>query len=117
MLEVLKAGGFTNGGLNFDAKTRRMSYTLEDLVYGFVTGMDTYALGLRKAAQLIEDGRLDNFIAERYAGWKSGIGADITAGKVGLKELEEYSLKKEPELPMSGRQEKLEGMINKIMFG
>jgi len=117
MLEVIRAGGFTNGGLNFDAKTRRMSYTLEDLVYGFVTGMDTYALGLRKAAQIVEDGRLDKFTAERYVSWKNGIGADITAGKVGLKELEEYSLKKEPELPASGRQEMLEGMINKIMFG
>ncbi|MCL2704457.1 MAG: xylose isomerase [Defluviitaleaceae bacterium] len=117
MLEVLKAGGFTNGGLNFDAKTRRMSYTLEDLAHGFITGMDTFALGLRKAAKIIEDGRLDAFVDERYASWKSGIGADIMDGKAGLKELEAYSLKKEPDLPMSGKQELLEGMINRIMFG
>ena len=48
MLEVIRAGGFTNGGLNFDAKNRRMSHTPEDIFYAFITGMDTYALGLRK---------------------------------------------------------------------
>jgi xylose isomerase len=116
MLEVIRAGGFTNGGLNFDAKSRRMSYTPEDLFYGFVTAMDTYALGLRKAAQIIRDGKLDAFVKERYASWSTGIGKDIIEGNAGFAELEAYSLKKEPELPASGRQEMLEGMINKVMF-
>ncbi|MDR1691991.1 MAG: xylose isomerase, partial [Oscillospiraceae bacterium] len=61
MLEVIKAGGFTNGGLNFDAKTRRMSHTPEDIFHAFITGMDTYALGLRNAAKIIADGRIDRF--------------------------------------------------------
>jgi xylose isomerase len=116
MLEVLRAGGFTNGGLNFDAKTRRMSHTAEDIVHGFITGMDTYALGLRKAVQIIEDGRIDSFAGERYASYKSGIGADIVSGKAGLAELEAYSLQREPRIPESGRQEMLEGIVNCVLF-
>jgi xylose isomerase len=116
MMEVIRAGGFTNGGLNFDAKTRRMSYTAEDLFHGFITGMDTYALGLRKAAQLIEDGRIDKFVEDRYASYKSGIGADIVLGRAGLIELEKYSLQREPQLPASGRQEMLEGLINSVLY-
>ncbi|MCL2002958.1 MAG: xylose isomerase [Oscillospiraceae bacterium] len=116
MLEVIRAGGFTNGGLNFDAKTRRMSYTIEDIFHGFITGMDTYALGLRKACQLIEDGRIAQFAEERYASYKTGIGADIVLGKAGLVELEQYSLQREPQLPPSGRQEMLEGIVNCILF-
>ena len=116
MYEVLKAGGFTNGGLNFDAKTRRMSHTMEDLVYAFITGMDAYALGLRKAAAIIENGRIDCYTKLRYASWDSGIGAEIIAGKAGLKELAEYAAAIEPEMPPSGRQEMLEGIVNRIMF-
>ncbi|GHV33993.1 xylose isomerase [Clostridia bacterium] len=116
MYETLKAGGFKTGGLNFDAKTRRQSYTAEDQVYAFITGMDTFALGLRKAAAIIEDGRLDKFTEERYASYKTGIGAEIVAGKVGFKELEEYALKHEPTVPASGRQELLEGLVNRILY-
>ena len=116
MLEVLGAGGFTNGGLNFDAKTRRMSYTPEDIFHGFITGMDTYALGLRKAAQIMEDGRIAKFTEDRYASYKNGVGADIVAGKVGLPELESYSLQREPLLPDSGRQEMLEGIVNSVLY-
>ncbi|MDR1668430.1 MAG: xylose isomerase [Oscillospiraceae bacterium] len=116
MLEVLSAGGFTNGGLNFDAKTRRMSHTPEDIFHGFITGMDTYALGLRNAAKIIADGRLAQFTEQRYASYKSGIGADILSGKAGLKELEAYSMQKEPQIPDSGRQEMLEGIFNRLIF-
>ena len=79
MYEILKAGGLT-GGLNFDAKNRRASYTPEDMFYGFILGMDTFALGLIKAAKLIEDGRIDAFVKERYASYNTGIGADIVSG-------------------------------------
>ncbi|GHU34064.1 xylose isomerase [Clostridia bacterium] len=116
MYEVLKAGGFTNGGLNFDAKTRRMSHTPEDQVYAFITGIDTYALGLRKAVEIIENGKLDKFTEDRYASYKSGIGADIVAGKVGFKELEAYAKNHEPEVPASGRQELLENLVNRILY-
>ena len=66
MYEILKNGGLT-GGLNFDAKNRRPSYTHEDMFLAFILGMDTFALGLLKAAKMIEDGRVDQFIERKYA--------------------------------------------------
>lgn len=117
MYEVIKAGGLS-GGFNFDAKNRRPSYTHEDMFEGYILGMDTFALGLIKAAELIEDGRIDTFIKERYAGYQSGIGADIRSGKATLEDLAEYASKLEnPVLPGSGRQERLESIVNQVLFG
>ncbi|MCM1300075.1 MAG: xylose isomerase, partial [[Eubacterium] siraeum] len=117
MYEVLKAGGLT-GGFNFDAKSRRPSYTYEDMFQSYILGMDTFALGLLKAAALIEDGRLDNFISERYGSYRTGIGAKIISGSASLTELAAYAEQKgRPELPGSGKQEYLESIINQIMFG
>ena len=118
MLEVLRAGGFTNGGLNFDAKTRRGSYTKEDLAYSYIAGMDAFALGLRMADKIQRDGRIDDFVADRYAGYKAGIGKRIADRNVSLAELEAYALDKgEVALPASGRQEYLENVLNEILFG
>ncbi|NLZ87946.1 MAG: xylose isomerase [Clostridiales bacterium] len=116
MYEVLKAGGIPVG-LNFDAKTRRPSYTLEDMFYAHILGMDTFALGLIKAAAIIEDGRIDDFVKERYASFDSPTGKKIRAGKATLEELAEiaHGMGK-PELPGSGRQEYLEGIVNNILF-
>ncbi|MBQ4152750.1 MAG: xylose isomerase [Oscillospiraceae bacterium] len=118
MLEVLKAGGFTNGGLNFDSKVRRGSFEYLDIVYAYILGMDSYALGLKKAAKLIEDGRLDQMVEARYASWNSGIGADIIAGKVGLEEVAEYAMQLEdPRAQVqSGRQELMEAILNDVLF-
>ena len=118
MYEVLKAGGFTNGGLNFDSKARRGSFTKDDILHSYIAGMDTFALGLRAASKLIADGRIDKFVDERYASWKSGIGKDIIDGKVGLKELEEYALEKGDvhDVLGSGRQEMLEAILNNVLF-
>ena len=116
MYEILKAGGLT-GGLNFDAKNRRPSYTHEDMFHAFILGMDTFALGLLKAAKLIEDGRIDSFIEERYASYKTGIGAKIRSGETCLEELAAYAEEMgKPELPGSGRQEYLESVVNNILF-
>lgn len=118
MLETLKAGGFTNGGLNFDAKVRRASASFEDIAYGYIAGMDCFALGLKIADKLIIDGRIDSFVKERYQSFSSGIGADIVSGKLGLKELEEYALRLgEVTTNQSGKQEYLEGIVNSVMFG
>lgn len=118
MYEVLKAGGLKNGGLNFDAKNRRPSYTYEDMFAGFILGMDTFALGLIKAAKMIEDGRIDGFIKERYASFETGIGADIRSGKATLASLAAYAEEKgKAELPGSGKQEQLESILNQILFG
>lgn len=118
MYEVLKAGGFTNGGLNFDSKARRGSYTPEDIFYSYIAGMDTFALGLRIAVKLIEDGRIDKFVDDRYASWNTGIGKDIIDGKVTMADLEKYALEKGEvtDSLTSGRQEYLESILNSIMF-
>ncbi len=116
MYEIVKAGGLT-GGINFDAKNRRPSYTVEDMFMGFILGMDSFALGLLKAAAIIEDGRIDEFKDEKYAGYTQGIGAKIREGKVTLQELSDYAIKMgAPELPGSGRQECLQSVVNSVMF-
>ncbi|MGN0554521.1 MAG: xylose isomerase [Candidatus Fimenecus sp.] len=117
MYEVLKAGGMKNGGLNFDAKNRRPSNTLEDIVLGYILGMDTFALGLIKAAELIEDGRLDAFVKERYQSFESEIGQKIRNGEATLTELSDYACQlKKPAPPASGKQEWLETIVNSILF-
>ena len=117
MLEVIKAGGFTNGGLNFDAKARRASQTGEDIFHSYIAGMDAFALGLKIAYKLIEDGRIDQFVAERYSSYNSGIGAEIVNGTATLESLSEYALKMgDVDVKSSGRQEYLENIINSIMF-
>ncbi len=117
MYEVLKAGGLT-GGFNFDAKTRRPSYTHEDMFLAYILGMDSLAQGLLYAAKIIEDGRVDKFLAERYASYNTGIGKKIIDGKATLEELAAYADELgKPELPGSGRQEYLESIVNSLMFG
>jgi len=116
MHEILKSGGL-KGGLNFDAKNRRPSYTLNDLAEGFILGMDAFALGLIKAAAIIEDGRIDQFVKERYASFDSDLGRKIRAGKASLTELADLAIAKgQAPLPGSGRQEYLEGVINSVLF-
>ncbi|MDR2655713.1 MAG: xylose isomerase [Oscillospiraceae bacterium] len=118
MYEILKAGGLKNGGLNFDAKNRRPSWTHEDMFKGFILGMDSFALGLIKADELIRDGRLDEFTENRYASYSSGIGAKIRSGETSLEELaaraEELGA---PAQPSSGEQEYLQSVVNSVMFG
>ncbi len=119
MLEVLKAGGFKTGGLNFDAKCRRGSFTPEDIVLAHIAGMDAYALALRLAIRVREDGLLEDFVKERYASYESGIGADIVSGRATLESLEAYALERGEVLDsvQSGRQEYLEAALNALMFG
>lgn len=116
MLSILKMGGFKTGGTNFDAKVRRESFEPVDLFYAHIGGMDAFARGLKVAAAIRKDGRLDAFIKERYSSYDSGIGAKIEAGKTDLKELEAYMLKKgDVTGNTSGRQELLENIINEFV--
>ncbi|MDR1797525.1 MAG: xylose isomerase [Clostridiales Family XIII bacterium] len=118
MYEILQAGGFTKGGLNFDSKNRRPSYTYDDMFKGFILGMDAFALGLVKAAALIEDGRIDAFVKERYASYGSGYGAKIRDGSATLEELSAIAEGLgAPSLPGSGRQEELQSIVNQVLFG
>jgi xylose isomerase len=115
MLVILRMGGFTTGGLNFDAKRRRESFEPSDLFHAHVGGMDAFARGLEIAAAIIEDGRLDQFVKERYSSFDSGIGKKIEDGSVGFEELEQYALEAGEPQVTSGRQEMLENLINQFI--
>jgi xylose isomerase len=118
MLEVIRAGGLT-GGFNFDAKNRRPSYTAEDMFEAYILGMDTFALGLLNAEKIINDGRIDGFVKEKYSSFhETEIGRKILSDNTSLEELAAYAEKLgNASLPTSGRQERLEGIINSILFG
>ncbi|MFP4502818.1 MAG: xylose isomerase [Candidatus Hydrogenedentota bacterium] len=112
MYYILKGGGFTTGGLNFDAHLRRQSSDPIDLFHAHVGAMDAFARGLKIAARLITDKALDNFIAERYAGWDTGMGKQVEDGTATLEDLEAYTLEHGEPQPRSGRQEMLENILN-----
>ena len=113
MYSVLKHGGFTTGGVNFDAKVRRESFEPIDLFYAHVGGMDAFARGLKIAAAMRADGQLEKLLAERYLSWDSGLGAEIEAGKHSFTSLEKLMLQKGEIAPnRSGRQEMIENLIN-----
>ena len=115
MLVLMKMGGFTTGGLNFDAKRRRESWEPVDLVHAHVVGMDAFARGLKTAAAIRADGRLEDFIKERYKTFDSGVGADIEGGKTTLASLEKYAFANGEPSIASGRQEMLEGLFNEFI--
>lgn len=116
MYEILLAGGFTKGGLNFDSKVRRASFEESDLFFAYIAGMDAFARGLKVAAKLIEDKVFENFTANRYASYLEGIGKDIVDGKAGFKELEAYAMKNGVTPNVSGRQELLESILNQYIL-
>jgi xylose isomerase len=114
MIEVLRAGGFTTGGFNFDAKVRRQSMDAVDLFHGHVGGIDVVAKGLLNAVALIEDGRLDAIKKERYAGWDADFGRKVSSlDLAGIADLAE-SAAVNPR-PRSGRQERIENIVNRFI--
>src|SRR6266550_4545343 len=86
MLSILNMGGLVTGGTNFDAKVRRESFEPLDLFHAHIGGMDAFARGLKIAAAIRKDGRLAQFVAQRYRSWDSGIGAKVEAGKASFKD-------------------------------
>jgi xylose isomerase len=115
MYEILKNGGLGKGGVNFDAKTRRASFEPIDVVYSHIAGADSFARGLQVAAKLLEDKVLENVIDDRYASFKTGIGADIVAGKSDFKSLEAFALQNNPIVNKSGRQELIKAVLNQYL--
>jgi xylose isomerase len=115
MLVVLGMGGFTHGGLNFDAKRRRESHTPEDLFHAHIGGMDTFARGLKIAAALRADGRIADFIQARYATWDSDLGQKIEQGRASLEELAKIALAQPAPVLPSGGQEYLENIVNEFL--
>jgi len=113
---ILRGGGFTTGGCNFDAKLRRQSLDAADLFHAHIGGIDTLARGLLGAARMLEAGELEAFVAERYAGWDSGLGQAILKGERSLAELAQHVVEKKLEpAPVSGRQEWLENLVNRYL--
>ncbi len=117
MYEVLKNGGIAPGGLNFDAKVRRGSFKPDDLFISYIVGMDTFAKGLLVADRLLTDGVLEDFVAGRYSSYMVGIGKKIVEGTTDLEELAEYALKHDTIELQSGRQEMLEDIVNRYIYG
>ena len=115
MLKVLEMGGFTTGGLNFDAKRRRESHEPVDLFHAHIGGMDAFARGLKTAAAIRADGRIGDFVKTRYSSWDSELGKKIESGQSNFDELTEF-VKANPEPVLaSGRQELLENILNELL--
>lgn len=111
LYEILRGGGLTTGGFNFDAKLRRQSTERDDLFHAHIGGIDTLARSLLAAAALVDDGSLDRFRADRYAGWDEPLGQRIRGGEESLASLAQRALgQPEPER-RSGRQEHLENLV------
>jgi xylose isomerase len=116
MYEVIKNGGLHRGGLNFDAKVRRSSFEVEDLVYAHISGMDSFAKAYKVADALIKGAEIDNFVKERYSSYSSGIGKSIVSGKESFESLEKYAMENGEPKKASGRQELLETILNSYLF-
>ncbi len=118
LYHVLLAGGLGSGGLNFDAKVRRQSIDAEDLFHGHIGGMDVCAQGLLLAERLYADGRLRQAVEARYAGWNTAEARAVLEGRVALDALADQVLAANRDgHPVSGRQERLENLVNRIFEG
>ena len=115
MLIILEQGGFSTGGLNFDAKRRRESFEPVDLFHAHIGGMETFARGLKAADAIRRDGRIEEFMRSRYASWDSELGRRIEAGELSLPELERIAREQGPPVLASGRQEMLESIFNEFL--
>ncbi|MGY2257705.1 xylose isomerase [Pseudomonas sp. SDO55104_S430] len=115
--EILKAGGFSNGGFNFDSKVRRQSLDQIDLFHGHVGAMDVLAQSLERAAALLQSDPLQKFKDQRYAGWQQPLGQAMLSGDFTLESLAEHAFVNElnPQA-VSGRQEMLENIVNRFIY-
>ena len=115
--EIVRAGGFTTGGFNFDTKLRRQSMDRSDLFHAHIGGIDTLARSLLVAARMIESGELERRRAERYAGWNGAFGRSILSGDVDFETLATRAFAGEVDpKPVSGRQELLENVVNREIW-
>ncbi|MEO5670821.1 MAG: xylose isomerase, partial [Ramlibacter sp.] len=105
------------GGFNFDAKVRRQSIDPVDLLHGHVGAIDALALALKSAARLVQQGELDRFRTERYAGWEGEMGRSILSGGMSLSQLADHAFVHDFQpRTVSGRQEWLENRVNAAIF-
>jgi xylose isomerase len=117
LYEIVRGGGFTTGGFNFDAKLRRQSMDRTDLFHGHIGGIDTLARALLVAAAMIEAGELERLREERYAGWQGELGRSILSGAAVMEELATKVIAGDIDpRPVSGRQERLENVVNRHIW-
>ncbi len=116
MMIVLDMGGFTTGGLNFDAKLRRPSTDLDDIFIAHIGGIDTFARGLELAAAIIEDSPIPEMKKKRYQSYESGEGLRFSNGELALEDLAELASKRESSPVISGKQELVENIINQYIL-
>lgn len=112
MMVILNAGGFTSGGINFDARIRRNSTSDEDLFIAHISGMDTFARALVIATKILEDSDYLELKRNRYLSFDKGAGARYERGELTLEDLRKLGLEKDEPGMISGKQERLEQLIN-----
>ena len=119
MYVILKMGGFTSGGLNFDSKIRRNSVDMADYFIGHIGGMDCFAVGLEIAQRIIDDKVIPNFVKKRYSSFDSGDGAKFESGKLNLEALAKIGSEAGYGKTgiTSGKQEYLENVFNQYLLG
>jgi xylose isomerase len=117
MYAILRAGGFTSGGLNFDAKIRRNSVDPADLFEAHIGGMDAFAVGLEVAQRILDDGKISGFVKKRYASFNSGDGAKFEKGELSFEDLALLGSKYRKLGITSGKQERLENILNQYLLG
>jgi xylose isomerase len=116
MFHIQRAGGFTSGGLNFDAKVRRQSIDAEDLFHGHVGAMDLCARALLAAERMIQEGKLESAVQQRYAGWRGAFGQQVLKGELTLDAVAQRVLDRNADVqPKSGRQEAMENLLNRYV--
>ncbi|MFN0059799.1 MAG: xylose isomerase [Planctomycetota bacterium] len=116
MLVILQQGGLPHGGLNFDAKVRRGSFDTIDLFHAHIGGIDTFARALLIAQRIIDDRALSANLAARYAGYQTGVGAQIVAGTTTLEALEALAMQFGEPTRQSGREEALENILQRYLY-
>jgi xylose isomerase len=117
LYEILKGGGFTTGGFNFDAKMRRQSIDRSDLFYAHIGGIDTLAQALLVAADMLESGTLGSMVEQRYAAWDGPLGRSIMAGEVSLADLAgRVEAGAIAPVRSSGHQELYENVVNRHLW-
>jgi xylose isomerase len=117
LYEILRHGGFSSGGMNFDAKVRRQSVAPEDLFFGHIGAIDVIAIALERAATLVENDKLAEFKTQRYAGWDTEFGRKILSGGYSLESLAIDALgRRVNPQHVSGQQEQLENIVNRAIY-
>ena len=112
MMQIIRNGGFHNGGTNFDAKTRRNSTDLEDIFIAHISAMDAMARALENAANLLENSPIQKMVADRYSSFDKGMGKDFEDGKLTFEQVYEYGRINGEPRQISGKQELYEAIVN-----